>query len=301
MPPSLNAIPNSAFTVIPIRGDGRCMFRSLIRGMESQERVGNMNSNTETAMADSLRESVADILRDAADHPRSVAYKHFKRTRQAPLLFRNLSSLAAMSDKRSNPELYITDIKKYAKSLREDPAGHWAGQLELLLLPNVIRRPIHVFAHPSIAINKNSGIIDQNVFVSRDIFQPSNSAWATRPPICIEHKYSNDGQGHYQLLLLRGGSPRATARSSNERIIDLLFAANRGRTATLVMNTNGNMSKLIRQDSQFRSLGLGNWNEQRVATFLLNKNRSNVVANLMNRNAPLLEWQVTALAAHPSR
>lgn len=308
-----NNLPTTAVRVVPIRGDGRCMFRSVARALAYQDgnaTANSMNAGMETALADSLRSDVAETLERAAGHPRSAAYKWFLQTR-AKVDLSNFTTIRGwwraltmrahepeLTMRALEPELFITDIKKYAKSLRENPGTHWASTLELALLPNVIRRPIKIYSHPTYGTGR--GGTNRSVYKLRETFRPSGSQRGrSLPPVCLEHMDSRSGNGHYQLLLLRGGSPRATARTSNERIVEMLFLANRGNTAALLLNepNSARRASVIRGDDEFRRRRLEGWSKNRIAGFLANRNRGNAVQMLIDRNAPLVEWQVAALAA----
>lgn len=101
-----------------IKGDGKCMFRALARGMARNKGVV-LSPEDETRDADTLRLAVRDALCRSDERRR------------------------AFQEAVTSVEVAEGGIPKYCARLND--AGFWGGEVELMVLSRLLRVPIYVY------------------------------------------------------------------------------------------------------------------------------------------------------------
>lgn len=101
-----------------IKGDGKCMFRALARGMARNKGVV-LSPDDETRDADTLRLAVRDALCRSDERRRAFA------------------------EAVTSVEVAEGGIPKYCARLND--AGFWGGEVELMVLSRLLRVPIYVY------------------------------------------------------------------------------------------------------------------------------------------------------------
>ena len=101
-----------------IKGDGKCMFRALARGMARNKGVV-LSPEDETRDADTLRLAVRDAL------------------------CRSDERRAAFQEAVTSVEVAEGGIPKYCARLND--AGFWGGEVELMVISRLLRVPIYVY------------------------------------------------------------------------------------------------------------------------------------------------------------
>jgi hypothetical protein len=152
------------FQVVRVRGDGRCMFRSLALGLAALT-GRNMTSGEEEFEADQLRLAVAESLCRTPEKRKQFS-----------------ESVMAIS--------YEYGLEKYCKRILEP--SFWGGEPELLVISRLIRRPVKVYIHAAQAKNATGA-----GFVCIQTYGEEFSKEGKRKPIRLLY----NGENHYDLLL----------------------------------------------------------------------------------------------------
>ncbi|XP_020576593.1 OTU domain-containing protein At3g57810 isoform X1 [Phalaenopsis equestris] len=135
---SLNAISPAMkkeehYSVHKVTGDGRCMFRALVKGMARNKGL-KLDMNQETKDADELRMAVKEVMCDNGEE--RLQYEE---------------ALVAITVEES--------LKRYCQRI-----GHsdfWGGESELLVLSKLCRQPIEVY----IPVNEHPTASGRNGFI----------------------------------------------------------------------------------------------------------------------------------------
>ncbi|EEH51827.1 uncharacterized protein MICPUCDRAFT_23125, partial [Micromonas pusilla CCMP1545] len=160
------------FKVIRVRGDGRCMFRSLAVGLAHIRRE-TLTAADEERNADQLRLAVAESLCRAPE-----------KRKQFP------EATTAIS--------YEMTLQTYCQRLLKP--SFWGGEPELLVLAKIVRRPIVVYI-PAAKVKSagtQSGYVPIQTY-GRE-FEKGGSGDKTgkgRKPVRLLY----NGQNHYDLLI----------------------------------------------------------------------------------------------------
>eukprot|EP00271_Cylindrocystis_brebissonii_P008584 TRINITY_DN22973_c0_g1_i2.p1 TRINITY_DN22973_c0_g1~~TRINITY_DN22973_c0_g1_i2.p1 ORF type:complete len:275 (+),score=36.70 TRINITY_DN22973_c0_g1_i2:218-1042(+) len=159
------------YGVVKVTGDGRCMFRALVRGMalNKGEELGGFE---ETDEADQLRMAVADAL--CRNDARRVKYEE---------------ALIAITVDES--------LNRYCERVQR--SDFWGGEAELLVLSRMCSQPITVYIPESLATYGSSkwstGFIPIQEYGSE--FVKGNKERKGRAPVRLLFNGSN----HYDLLV----------------------------------------------------------------------------------------------------
>ena len=155
--------PVEYLSLVKVKGDGKCLFRSLVLGLAAVKGL-TLSSSQEEKEADALRTAVAEVMCGAAE--RREAFPE---------------ALIAIKDE-------FRQIQEYCKRLQSPT--FWGGEAELLVLSTLLRQPITVYLSPA----KVLGYKPLVTYGQR--FEKLKSG-AVRPSVKL--LYSNGN--HYDLLL----------------------------------------------------------------------------------------------------
>jgi len=150
--------------VVRVRGDGKCMFRSLALGLAAIAKR-NMTSGEEDFEADQLRLAVAESLCRGEDKRKNFS-----------------EAVMAIS--------YEYGLETYCRRIL-DPK-FWGGEPELLVLSRLIRRPIKVYIPASQARNATG-----SGFVCIQTYGEEFAKEGKRKAV----KLLYNGENHYDLLI----------------------------------------------------------------------------------------------------
>ncbi|KAF7825576.1 OTU domain-containing protein [Senna tora] len=156
------------FSVEKVTGDGRCLFRALVKGMAYHKGIA-LNPREERENADELRLAVKEVICDNKGE-------------------RNLyeEALIAITVDES--------LKRYCQRIvRHD---FWGGESELLVLSKLCKQPIIVYIpEHEVCLLQLSGFNDITIFGYGSEFKSKN--W--KPRKVVRLLYS--GKNHYDLLV----------------------------------------------------------------------------------------------------
>jgi hypothetical protein len=157
------------YTVQKVTGDGRCLFRALVKGMAINKGI-NLNSRAERDDADELRFAVKEVLCDNG--------KERKQYEEA---------LVSITVEES--------LKRYCQ--RIERPDFWGGESELLVLSKLCKQPIIVYIpeHEHAKGGLGSGFIPIAEYGS----QFRKGSLKGKPRKAVRLLYS--GRNHYDLLL----------------------------------------------------------------------------------------------------
>lgn len=113
--PALKKVEN--YSVQKVTGDGRCLFRALVKGMARNKGL-SLSQRQERDDADELRMAVKEVICD--DHNERVQYEE---------------ALIAITVEES--------LKRYCQRIQQ--SDFWGGESELLVLSKLCRQPIVVY------------------------------------------------------------------------------------------------------------------------------------------------------------
>lgn len=151
-----------------MRGDGRCMFRSLAIGL-AHLRKRNLSSLEEETEADQLRLAVAE----------SMCRSPGKRKQ-----FENAATAIS----------FEMPIETYCKRLLSP--SFWGGEPELLVLADILKRPIIVYipaAKVKSAVSKSGFIAIQTYGSEHSVTKKGNP----KAPVRLLY----NGENHYDVLI----------------------------------------------------------------------------------------------------
>ncbi|XP_020691227.1 OTU domain-containing protein At3g57810 [Dendrobium catenatum] len=121
------------YSVQKVTGDGRCMFRALVKGMARNKGL-KLNMNQETEDADELRMAVKEVMCDNGEE--RLQYEE---------------ALVAITIDES--------LKRYCQRIGR--SGFWGGESELLVLSRLCHQPIVVY----IPVHEHSAATGSNGFI----------------------------------------------------------------------------------------------------------------------------------------
>ncbi|EIE25014.1 cysteine proteinase [Coccomyxa subellipsoidea C-169] len=160
--------PETHLRVVPIKGDGRCLFRAMVKGL-ARAKGEFVGGRTEEADADELRRAVADALCRGPERLRS-----FKEV---------LPSI----------EAFEGGLRRYCVRLQSPT--FWGGEVEILILSKMLKAPIFVFQRAEEAGRKGNGYIP--IVKYGEEFAEPKKGRKPRAPVKLLYSSGN----HYDLLL----------------------------------------------------------------------------------------------------
>ncbi|KAL1804670.1 OVARIAN TUMOR DOMAIN-containing deubiquitinating enzyme 3 isoform X2 [Daucus carota subsp. sativus] len=157
------------YSVKKVTGDGRCLFRALVKGMAIHKGL-SLNSREETENADELRTAVKEV----------ICGKDNERTEYA-------EALMAITVEES--------LKRYCQRIGK--SDFWGGESELLVLSKLCHQPIIVYipAHEHAKGGYGSGFIP----IAEYGVDYSKASWTGKAKKAVRLLYS--GKNHYDLLV----------------------------------------------------------------------------------------------------
>ncbi|PKA46082.1 OTU domain-containing protein [Apostasia shenzhenica] len=152
-----------------VTGDGRCMFRALVKGM-ARNRGLVLSSSQERDDADDVRMAVKEVLCDNGEE--RLQYEE---------------ALVAITVEES--------LKRYCQRIGR--SDFWGGESELLVISKLCRQPIIVYIpeHEHAVATKGSGFIPIAEYGS-EFRKPKKGS---KPRMAVRLLYS--GNNHYDLLI----------------------------------------------------------------------------------------------------
>ncbi|KAK1426973.1 hypothetical protein QVD17_15655 [Tagetes erecta] len=171
--PNLEASPAlkkvESFRVHRVTGDGRCMFRALVKGMAMNKNL-TLNPREERDNADELRLAIKEVLCDNAKERHQYE-----------------EALIAITVEES--------LKRYCQRIARP--DFWGGESELLVLSKLCRQPIVVYIpeHEHTRAGYGSGFIPIAEY-GADFGKGSKQGKPKKP---VKLLYS--GSNHYDLLV----------------------------------------------------------------------------------------------------
>lgn len=157
------------YSVKKVNGDGRCLFRALVKGMAIHKGL-SLNSREETDNADELRTAVKEI----------ICGKDNERTEYAEAL------MAITVDE---------SLKRYCQRIGR--SDFWGGESELLVLSKLCHQPIIVYIpeHEHAKGGRGSGFIP----IAEYGAEYGKASWTGKAKKAVRLLYS--GKNHYDLLI----------------------------------------------------------------------------------------------------
>ncbi|XP_010928936.1 OVARIAN TUMOR DOMAIN-containing deubiquitinating enzyme 3 isoform X1 [Elaeis guineensis] len=158
------------YSVQKVTGDGRCMFRALVKGMANNKGLA-LNPAQERDDADELRMAVKEIICDSDDAER-LQYEE---------------ALIAITVEES--------LKRYCNRIRR--SDFWGGESELLVLSKLCHQPIIVYIpeHEHTMEKWGNGFIPIAEYGSE--FGRKSRKGKQRMPVRLLYS----GKNHYDLLV----------------------------------------------------------------------------------------------------
>ncbi|GMH29120.1 hypothetical protein Nepgr_030963 [Nepenthes gracilis] len=157
------------YAVQKVTGDGRCMFRALVKGMAMNKGV-TLTPHKEREDADELRMAVKEVI--CQDERERHQYEE---------------ALVAIT--------VDEPLKRYCQ--RIDRADFWGGESELLVLSKLCRQPIIVYIpeHEHLKNGRGNGFIPIAEYGSQ--FSKGSGKTKARNPVRLLYS----GRNHYDLLV----------------------------------------------------------------------------------------------------
>ncbi|KAK2966144.1 hypothetical protein RJ640_018397 [Escallonia rubra] len=157
------------YSVQKVTGDGRCLFRALVKGMAFNKGIG-LHPRDERENADELRMAVKEAICD--NEQERVQYEE---------------ALVAITVEES--------LKRYCQRIRR--ADFWGGESELLVLSKLCRQPIIVYIpeHEHTKGGRGSGFIP----IAEYGAEYGKGRRKEKPRKVVRLLYS--GKNHYDLLV----------------------------------------------------------------------------------------------------
>eukprot|EP00884_Botryococcus_braunii_P009918 jgi/Botrbrau1/18928/Bobra.177_2s0080.1 len=160
--------PERGFRVRKIQGDGRCMFRAMVRGMAANQGL-YLNAKEEVEDADELRLAVSDAL---------------CRTPKRRGLFQEAVDSIEHAE---------GGLQKYCGMLQKP--GFWGGEVEILVLSRMLQVPIFVYQSAEERGSTEWGYYP--IVKYGEAFQKPHQGKPGRKPVHLLYT----GGNHYDLLL----------------------------------------------------------------------------------------------------
>lgn len=167
-PPAMKKIEH--FSVQKVRGDGRCMFRSLVKGMAANKGL-SLSPRAEEEDADELRMAVSEAVCGSEKERRTYE-----------------EALIAITVEES--------LKQYCQKIQHP--NSWGGESELLVLSKMLSQPIIVYIPESEAKQRGkwgTGFIPIAEYGLE--FMKATKQRKGRKPVRLLYSGSN----HYDLLI----------------------------------------------------------------------------------------------------
>ncbi|KAK1377487.1 Ubiquitin thioesterase OTU1 [Heracleum sosnowskyi] len=157
------------YSVKKVTGDGRCLFRALVKGMAIHKGL-SLNSREETENADELRTAVKEV----------ICGKDNERSEYAEAL------MAITVDE---------SLKRYCQRIGR--SDFWGGESELLVLSKLCHQPIIVYIpeHEHAKGGRGSGFIP----IAEYGTDYGKASWTGKAKKAVRLLYS--GKNHYDLLV----------------------------------------------------------------------------------------------------
>ncbi|KAK9124395.1 hypothetical protein Sjap_013997 [Stephania japonica] len=157
-----------SFSVQKITGDGRCMFRALVRGMAMNKGM-SLGPREERDDADELRMAIKEVICESEEERRQ-----------------HEGALVAITVEES--------LKRYCQRITR--SDFWGGESELLVLSKLCRQPIIVYIpeHEHAGGGRSAGFIPIAEYGS----EFSKASRKGKPRKAVRLLYS--GKNHYDLL-----------------------------------------------------------------------------------------------------
>ncbi|KAJ3700680.1 hypothetical protein LUZ61_004385 [Rhynchospora tenuis] len=151
------------YSVHKVTGDGRCMFRALVKGMARNRGVPH-NPRMEVEDADDLRMAVKEVICDSSSERRNYEEALLAITVEEPL-------------------------KRYCQRIRR--SDFWGGESELLVLSKLCRQPIIVYIpeHEHSLRGTGNGFIPIAEYGLE--FGKSTKQWKRRMPVRLLYSVSD--------------------------------------------------------------------------------------------------------------
>ncbi|CAL8462045.1 g1576 [Coccomyxa elongata] len=160
--------PETHLRVVPIKGDGRCLFRALAKGL-AHAKGQFLGGGAEEADADELRRAVADAL------------------------CRGPERLNSFKEVLPSIEAFEGGLRRYCTRLQSP--SFWGGEVEILILSKMLKSPIYVFQKAEEAGRKDKGFIP--IVKYGEEFAEAKKGKRPRQPVKLLYSSGN----HYDLLL----------------------------------------------------------------------------------------------------
>ncbi|KAI5561199.1 hypothetical protein BDE02_16G098600 [Populus trichocarpa] len=157
------------YSVQKVTGDGRCLFRSLVKGMAFNKGI-SLNPREERNNADELRMAVKEVICDSKEERKQYE-----------------EAVIAITVDES--------LKRYCQRIQRP--DFWGGESELLVLSRLCNQPIIVYIpeHEHASGGWGSGFIPIAEYGAE--FQ--KGSWKGKPRKVVRLLYS--GKNHYDLLV----------------------------------------------------------------------------------------------------
>ncbi|PNS99013.1 hypothetical protein POPTR_016G110400v4 [Populus trichocarpa] len=157
------------YSVQKVTGDGRCLFRSLVKGMAFNKGI-SLNPREERNNADELRMAVKEVICDSKEERKQYE-----------------EAVIAITVDES--------LKRYCQRIQRP--DFWGGESELLVLSRLCNQPIIVYIpeHEHASGGWGSGFIPIAEYGAE--FQ--KGSWKGKPRKAVRLLYS--GKNHYDLLV----------------------------------------------------------------------------------------------------
>lgn len=155
------------YTVQRVTGDGRCMFRALVKGLAMNKGI-SLSSREERDDADDLRMAVKEVICESDKERRQYE-----------------EALVAITVDES--------LKRYCQ--RIERSDFWGGESELLVLSKLCRQPVIVYIPEQEHMGRGTGFIPIAEYGS----EFSKASKKSKPRTAVKLLYS--GKNHYDLLV----------------------------------------------------------------------------------------------------
>ncbi|KAL6907592.1 hypothetical protein ACP4OV_002631 [Aristida adscensionis] len=150
-----------------VTGDGRCMFRALVKGMATNKGVP-LSAREEVQDADDLRMAVKEVICDSATERQKYE-----------------EAIIAITVEQS--------LKRYCQRIRRP--DFWGGESELLVLSKLCRQPIIIYIPEREYHGRGNGFIPITEYGME--FMKNSKQWKKRTPVRLLYS----GRNHYDLLV----------------------------------------------------------------------------------------------------
>ncbi|KAJ1297818.1 hypothetical protein BS78_01G406400 [Paspalum vaginatum] len=150
-----------------VTGDGRCMFRALVKGMAKNKGIP-LTPREEVQDADDLRMAVKEIICDSETERQKYE-----------------EAVVAITVEQS--------LKRYCQRIRRP--DFWGGESELLVLSRLCRQPIIIYIPEREYHGRGNGFIPIAEYGLE--FTKNSKQWKKKTPVRLLYS----GRNHYDLLV----------------------------------------------------------------------------------------------------